>query len=339
VFDTPTWRATSASVIQDPGVQKEVSRYLVNEIYSSPKVRADINDALPSALKPFSTEIRNGMQQVSQAAAERLLQTSQAQKLWVDASTQAHAEMVKLIENKGAYVKSNNGKVVLDLHAVLLKVAADAGISSFATRVIPPNAGKINVIDSNQLSTVQTVARILHIVAIWLPLLTVALFALAVWLARGFRRRALLWSAIGILIATIILVFVRRELGTQIVDSLVTDVTVRPALITAWYIGTDVLGTINWTLFIIAAVLGAGLWLAGQGRISTRVRTRLAPWIVDPYYAFGVPAALLLILIVWGPLPVFQKFIPVLIIAVLSAIGIEALRRFTIAEQGTTPTA
>jgi hypothetical protein len=331
-FDNATWRSTSTQIIQDPGVQKQVSHYLVGQVFSSPTVKAEITNSLPPALKLFAPEIINGARQVSETAATRLLATSQAQKLWVDASSQAHAQVVKLIEDKGQYVKTNGGKVVLDLSTVLSQVAVGP-LGGVAERALPPGSGQITILQSDQLSTVQTVAQILHAVAAWIPFVTVAVFAFAVWLARGFRRRALLWSAIGILVATLILVLIRRALGEEIINSLVSDVTIRPALITAWYIGTDVLGTINATLFIIAVVLIAGLWLVSGGRYATWVRTRLAPWIANPYYAFGVPAGLLLILIVWDPLPVFHKFWSMLIIIVLAAVGIEAIRRITMAEQ------
>lgn len=336
VYDTPTWRATSATIIQDPGVQKEVAQYVTEQIYNSPDVQTKITDALPPVLKPFSPEVTNGLRQVTQTAAARLLQRPRVQGLFVDASTQAHASMVKLLDNNGNYVSSTNGKVVLDLRSVLIDVAKNAGVGSQAESLIPANAGQVTLVDSNQLGTIQTLAHLLNILVIWLPLLTVALFALAVWLARGFRRRALLWSAIGILVATIVLVLVRRVLGEQIINALVSDVTVRPALITAWYIGTDVIATINWTLFFIAAVLVVGLWLASDGKLATRARTKLAPWIANPYYAFGVPAAVLLILIVWEPLPIFHKVIPLLLIIVLSGVGIEALRRQVAAEHPAT---
>lgn len=338
VYDTPTWRATSKTIIQDPGVQKDVAQYVTDQIYSSPQVQSNITNVLPPALKPFSPEVTNGLRQVTQAAATRLLQRPRVQGLFVDASTRAHGDMVKLLDNNGNYVSSSNGKVVLDLRSVLIDVADNAGVGAQAQSYIPTDAGQITLVDSNQLGTIQTLAHLLNILVIWLPLLTVVLFALAVWLARGFRRRALLWSAIGILVATIVLVLIRRVLGEQIVNVLVSDVTVRPALITAWYIGTDIIGTINWTLFFIAAILAVGLWLSGDGKLSTRVRTKLAPWIANPYYAFGVPAAVLLILIAWGPLPVFQKVVPVVLIVVLSAVGIEALRRQVAAEHPTVPT-
>jgi hypothetical protein len=220
---------------------------------------------------------------------------------------------------------------------VLIEIANKAGAGATAQRVLPANAGQLEIMNSNQLSTVQTVVRILHALSIWAAFICVVLFALAVWLAHGYRRRALLWSAIGILIATFVLIFVRRELGSTIIDALVGNVSVRPALITAWYIGTNVIGTINLTLLIIALVLVIGLWLAGHGRWSAAARRRLAPWISKPLYAFGIPAVILFLLVVWGPLPVFEKPFSVLAMVVLGGIGIEMLRRQTIAEQSGPP--
>jgi hypothetical protein len=337
VYDTPTWRATSTEIIQDPAMQTQVSKYVVDQLYNSTAVQAEVSGALPPQFQAFAPAITSGLHQVAVGASERLLATTPVQNLFVAASVQAHDAFVRLIDDQAKFAKLNNGQVVLDLHPLLLQVADKAGVGAAAVRALPPTAGQIDVMSSKQLSAVQTAVRIIHALSDWALVIVVALFAVAIWLADGFRRRALLWSAIGILAATLVSVFIRRVLGEYIVDALTGNVSVRPALITAWYIGTNVLGTINVTLMIVAIVLVIGVWLTGAGRWASAARNRLAPWIVNPRYAFGIPAVVLFILVVWGPLPVFQKLIPVIIIAVLSALGIEALRRLTIAERGTSP--
>jgi hypothetical protein len=339
VYDTPTWRATSQEIIQDPAMQTQVSKYVVDQLYNSATVQNNVAGALPPQLKGFAPAVTSGLHQVAVGASERLLATTPVQNLFVTASVEAHDAFVRLIDNQAKFAKLNNGQVTLDLHPVLLQVADKAGFGAAAQNNLAPTAGQIDVMNSNQLSNVQTAVRIVHAISDWALVIVVVLFAAAIWLAQGYRRRALLWSAIGILVATLVLIFVRRILGENIVNALVSDVAVRPALITAWYIGTNVIGTINLTLLIVAILLVIGVWLSGAGRMSTSVRKRLAPWLVKPLYAFGIPAVVLLILIVWGPLPVFQKVIPVIIIAVLAAVGIEALRRQTIAEHPQAPSA
>jgi hypothetical protein len=338
VYDTPTWRATSQSIIQDQAMQTQVSNYVVDQLYNSTAVQSEISSVLPPQFQAFAPAVASGLHQVAVNASERLLATTAVQHLFVEASVQAHDAFVRLIDDQSKFAKLDNGQVVLDLHPVLVQVADKAGVGGRVVSALPPTAGQIDVMNSNQLSAVQTAVRIIHALSNWALVIVVALFAVAIWLADGFRRRALLWSAIGILVATLVSVFIRRVLGEYIIDALTGNVSVRPALITAWYIGTDVLGTINVTLFIVSLVLIVGLWLVSGGRYATWVRTRLAPWIANPYYAFGVPAALLLILVVWEPLPVFHKFWSMVIIIVLAAVGIEAIRRITIAEQAGAPT-
>ena len=337
VFDSSTWRSTSQELIQNTAVQHQTSQYVVDQLYNSSSVESQVAAALPAQLQPFAPAVTSGLHNVAIDAGNRLLATTPVQQLFVEASVKAHDEFVRLINDQTKFAKIDNGKIVLDLHPVLIEIANKAGAGAQAQRVLPPTAGQLNIMNANQLSTVQTVVRILHALSIWAVFICVLLFALAVWLAHGYRRRALLWSAIGILIATFALIFVRRELGSMIIDALVGNVSVRPAFITAWYIGTNVIGTINLTLLIIALVLVIGLWLAGPGRSSTAARRRLTPWITNPWYAFGIPAVILFLLVVWGPLPVFEKPFSVLAMVVLGGIGIEVLRRQTIAEQAGTP--
>jgi hypothetical protein len=333
VYDTPTWRATSQEIIHDPAMQRQVSQYVVNELYNSAAIQNDISGALPPKFQNIAPAVTSGLRQVAVQAAERLLATTQVQNLWVEASVKAHDAFVRLIDNQTKFAQLNNGKIVLDLHPVLLQVADTAGLGAAAQRLLPASAGQLDIMTTTQLSTLQTAARILHALSIWAPVIVVVLLALAIWLADGFRRRTLLWSAIGILLATLILVVVRRILGTEIVDSLAGNVAARPALINAWYIATDRLGTTNLTVLVGAIVLVVGAWLAGAGRLRSEVHRRLAPWIINPLSAFGIPAVVLVVLVVWGPLPVFQKWIPVVVIAVLAALGIQALRLLAIAER------
>ena len=292
VFDSSTWRSTSQELIQNPAVQHQTSQYVVDQLYNSSSVESQVAAALPPQLQPFAPAVTSGLHNVAIDAGNRLLATTPVQQLFVEASVKAHDEFVRLINDQTKFAKIDNNKIVLDLHPVLIEIANKAGAGAQAQRLLPPTAGQLDIMNANQLSTVQTVVRILHALSIWAAFICVVLFALAVWLAHGYRRRALLWSAIGILIATFALIFVRRELGSLIINALVGNVSVRPALITAWYIGTNVIGTINLTLLIIALVLVIGLWLAGPGRSSTAVRRRLAPWITNPWYAFGIPAVI-----------------------------------------------
>jgi hypothetical protein len=68
--------------------------------------------------------------------------------------------------------------------------------------------------------------------------------------------------------------------------------------------------------------------VAGPSRPATAARRWASPWLRDaPVITYSAAALLLLLVVWWGPVPAAHKPIPVLVAAVLLAIGVEALRR------------
>jgi hypothetical protein len=77
----------------------------------------------------------------------------------------------------------------------------------------------------------------------------------------------------------------------------------------------------------------AAATLAGNRRPAVAFRHFAAPWFRErPLATYGVVIAILLLIVLWGPIPATRKPIPVLIMFVLVWIGVEALRRQTAEE-------
>jgi hypothetical protein len=134
------------------------------------------------------------------------------------------------------------------------------------------------------------------------------------------------------LAAGLVLVVVRRVLGDYFINSLTTLPDVRAAAHVTWYMATDQLANANVTLCSVALLALIGTWFAGPGRRATSSRHALTPYLRDPGVAFGVYAMVLLVLIIWAPVNATRNPIMILILGVLGAIGIEALRRIVIRE-------
>ncbi len=153
-----------------------------------------------------------GLEQLAGRIAPKLLATSQVQTAWREANRAAHATLVKIINGGGSLVSTKEGVVTLNLHAVVAQLAAALGVQSqvaAATAALNANAGKVStgaaalgvklppsdgqlvIMRSDQLSTVQDIAADIKGLALVLPALAFALFALAVWLSKGRRREAL----------------------------------------------------------------------------------------------------------------------------------------------------
>src|SRR5262249_29700552 len=81
----------------------------------------------------------------------------------------------------------------------------------------------------------------------------------------------------------------------------------------------------------LAVMLAASL--AGDRRPAVAFRRAAAPWFRErPLATYGIVIAILLLIVLWGPIPATRKPIPVLILFVLVWIGVEALRRQTAEE-------
>ncbi len=169
--------------------------------------------------------------------------------------------------------------------------------------------------------------------AIILPLIGLALYALAIWLAEGRRRRMLRtvgWCFFGV---GIVLLLARRIAGDEIIGSLVKVQANKPAGEAVWAIGTGLLRDIAVAMVLYGLALVFAAWMAGRTRVAVSLRHAAAPWMREHAEAsYGVAGVLLLIIVLWGPTPATRQILPVLGFAALFALGVALLRRQTAAE-------
>ena len=114
-------------------------------------------------------------------------------------------------------MRTNGGEVAIDLRPIVQQVVGRVGLTDRVEGRLPPNAGRIVLLRSDQLSAAQTGVQALRAVADLIVIVVVLIFALAVWIAPD-RRRAIRACAIGLIVAGLVLIFVRRVLGDQFLD-------------------------------------------------------------------------------------------------------------------------
>ena len=113
----------------------------------------------------------------------------------------------------------------------------------------------------------------MHATANYLVILVVLIFAGAVWVAPD-RRKAVRACAIGLLVAGLLLIFLRRVPRYQLIDQLVVDDTIRPAAHNAWWIATEPLRLILTTIIFVGLIGLLGAWLTGPTSYATAARRR-----------------------------------------------------------------
>ncbi|HTC60327.1 MAG TPA: hypothetical protein VK691_09460 [Solirubrobacteraceae bacterium] len=334
LLDTGYWTSTNTKLIESPPIREAVSGYLTEQLYANVDVAGELGKELPSELKPLAAPAAGALKDVVQKGINLLLERPRVQELWSKANQVTHAQFVRLIENKGSVVKlPGGGAVVLDLRPMLGEVAEKVGAPASISEKIPANVAQLKIVTSKQLGTMQDAVNLLRSLALILPLLVVAMFALAVYLARGRRRQTLTEVGAAFVGAGLAVVVVRGIAGSKVVDSLATTEAVRPAAQAAWSIGTSVLANVAWSTVFIGVVVVLAAMLAGPTRIATSLRHFIAPYMRDrPDVTFGVLGLLLLLLFAWGPIEATKSLTGILIIIVLAVFGTETLRRQTALE-------
>jgi hypothetical protein len=223
---------------------------------------------------------------------------------------------------------------VLDLRPLVEQLADRIGLTEAQVEQrLGPDAGRIVIMESDQLGTVQTAVELIRKLSVWLAIAILVLFALAVYLAEGRRRETLRAVGITFVVVGALLLVVRRVAGDWIVDTLVSGDTVRGPARDAWLIGTDLLKGIGLTAIIYGAVVILAAVLAGPTRPAVSVRRRISPTLRErPGLLYAIVGGVYLLVVLWGPTPTFRQPLWILIFAALIGLGTEAFRRLTVRE-------
>ncbi|HXD58206.1 MAG TPA: hypothetical protein VN606_09815 [Thermoleophilaceae bacterium] len=334
VLDTNNWTNTSSQILESKNVQTALGAYLVNQLFTNVDVAGQLQQTLPPQFQALAGPAAGGLRQVADRAAPRLLARPRVQDAWRLANENAHGQFLRILNGGGPVVSTGNGQVVLDLSALVTALAGDVGLGQKVSGALPPDTGRLTIMRANQLKTAQDVAKGIRHLSIIAAIVAFALYALAIFLARGPRRRLTLrttgWCFFGV---GLFCLLVRRMGGDWIVDGLVRADSVKPAAHDVWNIGTGLLKAISVAFVIYGLLLVAAAWLAGPTRSAQAVRRALAPSMRDhPGRVYAGVGFVYLLVLLWGPTPALRHIVPILIIAALIVLGVELLRRQTAIE-------
>ncbi len=204
-----------------------------------------------------------------------------------------------------------------------------------------PEAGRIVIMEADQLGTVQTAVELIRKLSIFLAIAILVLFALAVYLARGRRRETLRNVGITFVIVGGLLLVIRNLAGRldrrharRAASRYGTRRRTRGS--SAPTCSPESPGPRSPT----ARSSSSRPCSPGQSRPAVSVRQRLAPSLRDrPGLVYAVVGGLYLLVVAWGPTPAFRQPWSILIFAALTGLGVEAFRRLTVprASAGTPP--
>jgi hypothetical protein len=334
LLDTDSWVDASTALLDDDDVREELSVRIVDALYENVDVGEEIDEQLPADLQglggPLAGVVRGPLTDTTNA----LLESGPVQAVWEEANRQAHEAVVAILEDDVAdNISTADGKVVIDLGGVVREVGEQIGLPDGVLDAIPDDAGRFEVVESDQLANAQTAVKVIKFLSIVFFLLVIVAYGAAIWLAHNWRRAAVrnigFANALG---GLIVLVSVR--LGIGVIGDAPDTEGGRAAANSIVSIGTVLLRQMAWSEILIGLLIALGASLIGPSRYAKQARHYTAKGFRRSAVATWIGfAALVLVVLAWSPFSAGGNWVTVLLVVALVVVGIEAIRRTSLAEE------
>jgi hypothetical protein len=324
-LDTDNWVDTSSALLEDEDIRQAVGLFIIDRLYQSDDVAAQIEQVLPPRLAQLSKPAAAGLKQIAQRNAGRVLGTDAALQAWETANRTAHESLLRIIESDAA----ENG-VSLQLKDLFEQMATATGLPPSAVDKLPPQVSTLQITGPGQLEKARNALDAFKTLLWVLLFLVIATYAGAIALSPD-RRRTIIRVGGSLILVGIALLAIRRLGGTYVVNALADAPNAHAVADDVWGIATSLLVDVASGGMLFGLFLVIGAWLQGEGRRATALRRASAYHFRE--YPGAVRAALgagILLLVIWGPVPWTQRLWGIAIFTVLAYLWLEWTRRQTL---------
>ena len=326
-LNTDNWVNTSSELLENEQIRTALGTFIVNELFQSAEVQTRIEEALPTQLQPLAGPAAAGLKEVALRSAPDLLGSAPALAAWEQANEVAHSRLVAVLEGN-----LRDQGVALQLKTLFQQIAESTGLPPDLADRLPPEVASLQIAKPDELETAQKAVDLFETL-VWV-LIGLAILAFAGAIALSTDRRRTVVTAGGCLVFAGIAIFAFRRLAEKAVVNALADSPNASAIgDDVWDISTSLLGEVAQGTALFGLFVMAGAWLAGPGRRATAVRRTSA--FAFREHAGWVRAALgvlILLLVIWGPVPWTQRFWTIVIFTVLAFAWLEWLRLRTVEE-------
>ncbi len=264
LLNPDNWASTSRQLLQNAQVRTATANYLVDQLSDSLNVSGVIGSDVPSVLQPFASGAAQDLRRAAAAGIERALARPNVQTGWAAANRVAAQAFVDIVEGHSGAVSVNGGEVTLNLRTVLEAVSARLSLPVDLGAQLPDSAAQLRILRSDQLSLVRTGGRALRGLALVLAIVVPLLYLLVIAIARGRRRRTLMWIGVSLIVAGAAVLLVRLIAVAAVPSSLVNDASLRPAAGEVVSIATTMLVWIAVGVMVAGALIAVVAWFAGS---------------------------------------------------------------------------
>ncbi len=344
VLNTDTFVHTVGPVFQHPEVDAAVATRATDQLFAQLQLQQRLREALPEKVSFAAGPITGATKGYVSGQLAKVLGSDRFQTIWVNALTFTHETVVAVLRRQStSTISTSNGYIVLNTVPVINKALGSvSGLASNLTGKnitlptitsaeppkqavdklskalgvqLPSDYGQIRLVRSANLAVAQRGVRAFDRLAIFLPLFTLALIAISLWLSMSRRR-----TLVQLLVGSSLLLIVLRRVVIYEQSALANDannrqvaLTVLGDLLHGFFILTAWLLAIALAILVVALLTGpyrwavslrqfvARVWRRGVEAASGERRDRSLSWMrahADALQLVGAVAAGVLLLIV-----------------------------------------
>jgi hypothetical protein len=288
VSDTGRYVANVEPLVHDPAIQNALTDKITNEVTSNIHVTTYTNQAaalltskgLPrvgALLTSFAPSISSAVTGFIHSAVHKLVASPLFARAWVQANTAAHKVLVIALSGQGnGAVAISNGQVTIDLGPFINTVKQDLVNRGFTlANNIPAVHPTFTLFSAKYLVKARNAYRLLNDLKYVLPVLSVLLMALGVYVARR-HRRALIGAGLGLagsmlLLAAGLLIFRGVYMNSVPNSALPADAAAALFDTLVRFIKEGLRA-----ILVLGLVVAAGAFLAGPSVTAIRTRATVA---------------------------------------------------------------
>ncbi len=187
-LDTPTVANTANELIADDEIRNQVAATLVEQLFANVDAQAELEARLPPDQKPSPSR---SPRRCASSQTGRLSGCSPdrgSKPCGRPRSSELTSSLFGCSTTISRAISTEDGAVVLDLQPLVIQLGDQVAVFGSLAQNLPEDAGRVEVLQADQLQTAQDLTQLLKQLALFLWLVPLALFAISLWLAHGRRR-------------------------------------------------------------------------------------------------------------------------------------------------------
>lgn len=330
VLSSDQWTETSTEVLEKPAVRNALANYLVDQLFTSVDVEQELTDQLPEDFDVLASPATSGLRSLALSGTKSALDLPVVQAAWKEANLLTHEQLITILEGGNEKVSTTNGTVTVNAQVILKDIANKVGLSGELVNKIPAKAATFTIYQSDDLATIQNVYSTVKDLRWVLAGLAILLYVLAIALAKGRRRRAVIWMGTSFVVVALLVLITSSLARGPVVDALSQTTSVQSAVGDVYDVAVELLNRMAGSLLFTGILVLLAAMVAGPYKWAIAVRKFFAPYFRD-YLGLSIAAALLLFLLALWLVPVsgFRTTVGLTINIVLAIAGFIALVHIT----------